>query len=801
MAAGALGLTALWPVAAAALAGRVLALALTNRVVAAASLALLAAAGLLAAARYQASLPTVAATDLAAVQRQTSLRGTVIADAEERDLSQRLEVRIEEEHTEGSWHPATGRVLVTTRPFPRFAYGDRLELSGELALAPRFEGFDYREYLARRDVGWVMSYPAVRRLGTGGGSDGMRALAAVRNQLGELLQRSMPAEEASLARAILLGQRTAMPRDLTQDFNDAGISHLVAISGYNVMLVAGFVLASLSWLTGRRAATLIAMLLVLMFAVFVGATPPVMRAALMAQVVLSAELFGRPGSAAGALAIAAAVLTAENPQIVHFASFQLSVAAALGLAVLAGPLQERLRLLLPGFGAIIAEPAAVTIAASLAAQPLIALHFQRVSLVALPANLVALPAFPLVLLGSAVTALFGGVSQDAGRFSGSVAYLPVAYIILAGRTFASLPLAVVSLEGAAAAGALLFAFLLAALGLAVRIRTGSTESPNERLSESFWASLFIHRYETPARRPPLRLRPLLGVALVLALLGGGVWYDALVPDERDLAVTFLDVGQGDAILIETPSGRRVLVDGGPSPDVLQRELARQLPARARRIDLVVLTHAQTDHVAGLVGLGQRYAVGAYLVGNSQGLSAAYVAWAQDAIREGSAISPTGAGRRLDLGDGIRLEVLAPASPRLEGTRDDVNNNSVVLRLVHGRVSFLLTGDLAAAGEQALLDSGQDLRSTVLKLGHHGSDGSSSAEFLRSVSPHLAVVSVGHGNPYGHPSPTTRLRLRGLPLLRTDEHGSVKFVTDGVSLTLKTQRGPSPLSGLEQTAAR
>jgi competence protein ComEC len=253
-------------------------------------------------------------------------------------------------------------------------------------------------------------------------------------------------------------------------------------------------------------------------------------------------------------------------------------------------------------------------------------------------------------------------------------------------------------------------------------------------------------------------------------------------------VSILDVGQGDAILIETPAGQRILVDGGPSADRLNLALGRELPVSAHRIDLMVLTHGQDDHVTGLVSVLDRYDVGTVLTSPMLGKTAAYGAWREALSQEDVPLREAVAGEWVDLGNGARLEVLAPPTRLLAGTDDDLNNSSVVLRLVYGEISFLLTGDLASEGEESLLRNGGQLRSTVLKVGHHGSDTSSTATFLAAVQPRLAVVSVGAENTYGHPSPTTRLRLTGIPLLRTDEHGTVRLRTDGRRLTADVQRG-------------
>ncbi|MPZ50762.1 MAG: MBL fold metallo-hydrolase, partial [Dehalococcoidia bacterium] len=290
----------------------------------------------------------------------------------------------------------------------------------------------------------------------------------------------------------------------------------------------------------------------------------------------------------------------------------------------------------------------------------------------------------------------------------------------------------------------------------------------------------------PSRSP--RLRWTLAAAGVLGLMAVFAWSQTLSqPDER-LRVSVLDVGQGDAILIETPDGRRILVDGGPSGSVLLQRLGEELPASAHRIALVVLTHGQDDHVTGLVSLFGRYEIEAALVGPLQGESAAYHAWQEELQRRDVRLHQAAAGEWADLGGGVRLEVLGPPRELIGASGGALNDNSVVLRLIYGGVSFLLTGDIEAAGERALMAGGGALRSTVLKVAHHGSDGSTASVFLDAISPEVAVISAGEDNTYGHPSPTTLLRLAGVPFLRTDENGSARFVTDGRRLWLDFERG-------------
>ncbi len=704
-------------------------------------------------------------------QSRTRVRGIVDDDPEDRGATQRFRLKLQEQQVGGEWRPAAGTVLATTRPFPEYAYGDRLELTARLETPPTFEGFDYREYLARRGVGWLALYPEVQRLGTGEGDPLSGAIIAARSRLGAALSGALPEPEAALARGMLLGQRAAIPRGLTDDFNRAGISHLIAISGSNVSLVAALAVALLRPLAGRRPAVLAAMACVFAFVLLVGASPPVLRAGVMGVVMLGAILAGRPGSGLTALAFAAAGLTALQPLAILDVAFQLSFAATAGLIVLAPLISRGIhpvfeRFLPPSLALGLSESIAITAAAGIAVFPITAANFERVSLVAIPANIVAVPLFGMIIVTSGLTAAAGIVSAGAAGAIGRIAELPLWVLIEIARAGASIPGASLSISGVGTAVAIAFYASIGALTFVAGRRHVVPITGTERL------------------RIPVLLVPA-GLTLIAAAV---VWIRILVPDGGDLRVTVLDIGQGDAILIETPAGRRILVDGGPSGPALLNALDRELPSGSRSFDLVVLTHPQEDHVAGLVTLSRRFEVGAAAVSGSDSSLGSYQAWLSELDADGTPVEVLEAGEVADLGGDVRIEVLGPPQVRLKGTTDDLNANSVVLRLTYGSVSFLLTGDLSREGEEALLAGRGDVRATVLKVGHHGSDGSSSEAFISAVHPAIAVISAGANNTYGHPSPTTLLHLTGVPLYRTDRNGAVHFRTDGRRIVVKADRG-------------
>jgi competence protein ComEC len=254
-----------------------------------------------------------------------------------------------------------------------------------------------------------------------------------------------------------------------------------------------------------------------------------------------------------------------------------------------------------------------------------------------------------------------------------------------------------------------------------------------------------------------------------------------------LTVTFLDVGQGDAILIEGPDGHRVLVDGGPGGQPISEALARNLPFDDRRIDLVVPTHPDADHISGLFEVLDRYDVRAVLNTPLPCASTLCDAWTGALAASGATVLTADRGQVIDLGGGAVLRVLAPDVNDVLLPITATNTGSTVIRLEMGDASFLLTGDLDASGEAALIRSGAVLQATVLKVGHHGSTTATTPEFVARVQPAIDVISVGAGNPFNHPRSAVLDRLTGDAVFRTDQNGDIRISTDGSRLWIQTDR--------------
>ena len=284
------------------------------------------------------------------------------------------------------------------------------------------------------------------------------------------------------------------------------------------------------------------------------------------------------------------------------------------------------------------------------------------------------------------------------------------------------------------------------------------------------------------------LKWLIPPLLLVAIL---VWAAVLITPDDNLHVSFLDVGQGDAILIQTPNHQNILIDGGPSPQTIDLELGEKLPFWDRTIDLMISTHPEADHITGLVEVLQRYKVKQVLEPGVSYNSCVYQEWLKLIEEKEIKQDMAKAEQEIDLGSGIKIEVLNPPEGFFKGTSADVDNNGVVLRLSWGEVSFLFTADIRWEGEFELIKQRASLRSTVLKVAHHGSNTSTTPQFLAVVNPEVAVISVGANNTFGHPNTEVVERLRERlgedSIYLTLENGTIEFITDGEKLWVKAER--------------
>ena len=747
--------------------------------------------------------------------RLQQVEGVVLSDVE--SLRSFARFRLGSERIQpggGEWADAEGTLLVTARATtemaqmrdaPYFRYGDRLLLRGLIGEPPELEGFDYAAYLARQGIAEVLDARSVALIGEGEGGAFYRSLYELRRRLAVSIAAVVPEPQAALGQATLLGLRRNIPPELTESFRRTGAAHLLAISGLHVGILLGVSLAVSAAMLGRKYHLhLITPLLVIwMYGLLSGMSPSATRACIMGSVYLASLAFGRQRGTLAAIGCAAAVMVAVSPSALYSISFQLSFAAIAGIAAFSDTFGNALRssierrigwrsaLRTPLIG--IVDMIGASLAATVATLPLIAFHFERVSTLGIPASVLTLPALPFLISASAGAALVGLASTTLALPLGWVAWGAGAYLSGVVTLLAGLPGAAVDI-GRLPVWAVVAYYGALVMAYSARGLTGM-DGPSTMLRAGMDRVIGLGGSTgSPRTKGSLRMKNLAMWLLVPAAFAASLaWSQAVIGDDK-LRVAFFDVGQGDAIFIETPGGRQVVVDGGADPLLMTRLLGERMRFYDRRIDIVAATHPHGDHIGGLAQVLERYDVGAALERRVPYESAAYMAWARavDAERaQGATVIRARAGQVITLEDGIRLEVLGPPDALPGGVESDINNASLVLRLVYGDVSVLLAGDIFAVGERALLADDVALDSDVLKVAHHGSDSSSTGEFLDAVSPAAAVISVSADNRFGHPDGDVVERLRehvgddGLYV--TAERGTVEFVTDGERVWVGVER--------------
>jgi len=730
----------------------------------------------LGAGRLLLAQPDAGADSLAAyrdcgamvVRGVVSERPDILAD------EQRLRLRVNHIAGEGVDRDIAGDLLVYTDGYPRYAYGDELTLKGELQAPPRLADFDYPQYLARQGILALMRRPAIEVAGQGRGSPIWAALYRFKDHLTRTATAILPAPQGPLLAGMLVGDRSGIPDALMEDFRVVGVSHIIVISGWNVTVLAGLVTALCTPLLGRRPALWIALGVVFFYTALVGFDPPVARAAIMGGLTLLALLAGRQSLALHGLALSALLMTAWRPHVLWDLGFQLSFAATAGLILFAGPLSAALHALLRRLGVashrrlarLIDDTLVVTLAAQILVLPLLIYRLGELSLLMLPANLLILPIAPAALGLGALATLAGLLWQPLGWLCGWCAWPLLTFIVRVTEWLAGAPLATVRLPPASAA--FLVVYYGAALAAAYLLKQ------DRQAVIQFWLRV--------KRRPLAQLgAPALLLAVVL------VWSAAFSLPDGKLHVYFLDVGQGDAVLVQTPSGRRMLVDGGPDGPTTLAALGRRLPFWTRRLDVVLATHEDADHTSGLFAALERYQVDVVMDAGFSPASETGQRWAEALAKEGAQHSPAVAGARVSFSDGVEVEILHP--PADAGAVLEGNDRSAVARLTYGDFSLLLMGDLEKMGEEYLLESGQPLASHVLKAAHHGAATGTSVALLEAVAPAAAIISVGAGNRFGHPAPATLRRLedRHVQVWRTDEDGEIELISDGERLWVKSRR--------------
>ncbi len=704
-----------------------------------------------------------------------TIDGIVSGYPDRRDERTLLRLDSEFLQSGGDLYRVSGTVLVqvvTAQLDPNVQYGDRIRATGQLITPAEYDTFSYSDYLARSGVFSIMRRSVVERVTSDAGNPLLTSLDRLRQQAQQQINRYLPEPQAGLLSGILLGNERGISPELDEAFSTVGASHVIAISGFNMAVIAALVSRIFGrWIRQRWLAILLTIAVLLIYTLLVGANGAVVRAALMSSLLVIGEGLRRRTYVPASLAFAALLMSALNPMILWDISFQLSFFATLGLSLFTPSLQSRFDALLhhlfPSVTADrlsgwLSEPLIVTLSALVFTLPLIAMYFGRISLLVLPVNLLIVPvqAALLILGGVAVLVALAGLAPVAQILFWFTMVL-LSWTIEIVRVFSKLSFANIELW---LDSRLVLVIFIVLIGGAIM----------QAAQPQWWFDLL----RMIRRRSTMMTGVFSSVILIVLMI-------AVLRSRPDgqLHVWFLDVGHSNAVLVQTPGGAHILIDGGRFPSRLLTALGDRLPFNEREIDVMVVTQPDEYDFAALTPVLARYDTGVVLTNGQPNQSPAFTEL--ERMLAGRTVQPVVAGYRLDMGDGVVIEVLNPAeTPELQ---DSLNDSALALRVIYGDVAFLLPGDLSRAAQIRLIEENQDLYAPVLQIPQHGARGQLEADFLAAVQPSVVVLQSDKANLLGDPDPDVMAQVADYPIYRTDENGTLHFWTDGTDLWTKPER--------------
>ena len=687
--------------------------------------------------------------------------GTLAEPPDYRDTYTNLRLNVEAVDSGSGDLPASGVLLVRVSQNQSYEYGQHVRVRGKLKTPPEDEEFSYRDYLARDGV---YSYMSIAEVTTLPGNDGSAIRTAVYKLKDKMLQntyRLFNDPEASLLAGILLGVDTGLTHELQNAFKNTGTAHIIAISGFNIAIIAGIFFSMFKNIFGERLGALFAILGIAFYTFLVGAEAAVVRAALMGSISLLARQLGRRNDGLNAIAVVAFIMAVINPMVLWDVGFQLSFFATLGLILYAEPFSKFTGNLISKiskrdnstFTKVLNDNVILTFAAQLTTIPIMAYHFKRISLISFVANPFILFVQPAVMILGGLAVSVSLILQPIGQLIAWVAWPFTAYTIRMVELFDRVPHGSIYLGNSSIW--IVSSFYIALLAVTFNW---------ERIKE--WFNSLAGSLRTVA------LTVTLTIMFACTVV---IWRSTATTGDGQLHITFLEVGSADAVLIQTPEGRNVLINGGPSTSELSDELGRRLPFFSRKLDWLVIASTQENQLAALPRVMERYPPENVLwSGNMQ---ASFSAQALDKFfaERGIPVSRAEAGQKLELGGGALIEIQA-AGPK-----------GSMLLIRYKNFSALLPIGLSAGMLESLEFGNVIGKVDVLLLADSGYAPSNPPDVVQNVNPNLVVLDVAAGDEDGLPAQEVLDALDGYSLLRTDRSGWISVITDGDAMRVEAER--------------
>ncbi|MGE4283437.1 MAG: DNA internalization-related competence protein ComEC/Rec2 [Clostridia bacterium] len=645
----------------------------------------------------------------------------------------------------------------------RGAYGgydfeDILQVRGELSYpSSSFNqgGFDYRNYLKGKGI-YAICFASpyqINKVGQYTQTNFIIHLSTnIRISAIKTIDRYLPKEEAALLKGMLIGAKESFSDKRREEFSRSGLAHLTAVSGIHVAIfIIGITYLLSVCRVNKHIIHLVSIILIILFVFATGCSPSVLRAGTMGILFFVSYLINKEADSLTSLSIAALAILIYNPVILLDVGFQLSFGATVSLLLFYKPVYEKLST----FPRMIRETATASITAQLGTVIITAYHFNSISIISIIGNLIVVPVASLVLLSGFTLCALGNLNVIIGKVIAGLCYLLLKLILAVVHLISQLPFASVKVPSPSIL--IIFAYLLLLIIL-------------YNLLKEHKKSAYIK----------------IAVGILILLIGINILVHVYA--KRYMEVTFLNVGQGDCILIKCPNGRNVMIDGGGSGGADNYDIGKNIviPYLLKRgimkIDMVIISHYHDDHVEGALSVLKEMPVGALLLPQRKSSNELMQQLMNAAMQQHIPVYAVAKGMQVNMGRELTMEILYPDVSQLNNNLKNENDQSLVLNLHHQDVRFLFTGDIEKGTEKYLVSQEADVKANVIKVPHHGSDTSLTEDFLLMSASEYAVISVGR-NHFGHPSEEVLRRLdeSNIEVYRTDINGTITFISDGISI--------------------
>lgn len=685
----------------------------------------------------------------------------VLGDAEEKEYYFKYLVKIKD----GTYKNKKFYINVKKNKESKLEYGDLISLKGEYLIpnkARNYKGFDYREYLKTKKIYGTIKLDSYKIIEKNNLNYFLILSNKIRNFIINKSNELLPKETSTLLNGILLGDKRGIEENIIEDFKKSNLSHLLAVSGAHtgyIILGVTFLLNkshfSKKWVYVVTIFSLILYMFITNFAV------SVVRACLMSIFVLVSNLLYRKADLANTISLSLLIILLVNPFAINEIGLQLSYLGTIGIILLSKNIESILIKL--KLNKSFAKLLSVTASAQCLIMPVMALKFNKISLTFFISNILASPLLGINIIVGFITIFISSFSINIGvMFAAILNFSLKALIFIAGFS------AKISLNSIL----IKTPYLITIIFLYIAI-VGLNYIYSKGMLSSFQKKFLILIKNK-------NFQKVLVVIILLIFL-----FNLCSNISQDLKIHFIDVGQGDSCLIITPNNKKILIDGGEGKtDAL---LSYLLDRRIKTIDYIIISHFDSDHCNGLIDIIESLKVKNIMIAKQAYFSDEYINIANIINSKKINVSLVKQGDSFNISKGLKLDILYP-SQELE--YKDLNNNSIMAKLTYNSFSILFTGDVENAEANVLNKyKSQILKSTVLKVAHHGSKTSSSKEFLEAVKPQIALIGVGENNKFGHPSTEVLQRLSDIncKIYRTDKMGEITICVDKKGkVKIKTQ---------------